>query len=159
MASRRLSLSLVKETSDWATEPKLLRGFDLGLPAGLAFAVIYGLAAEPLGLTWGLAAVGFIGGILMGGAVSAGAWSGRVHITVVRLRLIAVLIAIGAWVVGLFLAYVLSQALYQQATTGLLERLSFGGFSDYFAGQFDFVRLSHAGALAAAAFMAWRGTR
>lgn len=145
--------------SDWATEPGALRGLDLGLLAGLGFAAVYGLAAEPFGLTWGLIAVGFIGGVVIGGAVTRGAWGGLRHVAVRRLQLAAALIAIGSWIVGLFVAYVMSQALLPAASTSLLERLSFSGFSDYFAGLFDFVRLSHAAAVAAAAFMAWRGAR
>lgn len=136
-----------------------MRGYDLGLLAGLGFAVAYGVSAEVFGLTWGLAAVGFIGGIAIGGAVTRGAWSGRPHITIRRLQLTAAIIGIGAWIVGMFLAYVLSQSLIPQATTSLLERLSFGGFSEYVSGLFDFLRLVHAAALAAVAFMAWRGAR
>ncbi|MEP7158144.1 MAG: hypothetical protein ABI797_01835, partial [Chloroflexota bacterium] len=78
-----------------ADRPNALRGFDLGLVAGLGFAVVYGVSAELIGLTWGLAAVGFIGGIVIGGAVTRGAWSGRRHVTVRRLQLTAAIIGIG----------------------------------------------------------------
>jgi hypothetical protein len=142
-----------------ADQPNALRGYDLGLLAGLGFALAYGLSAEVIGLTWGLAAVGFIGGIVIGGAVTRGAWAGRRHITIRRLQLTAALVGVGSWMGGLFFAYVLSQALIPQASTGLLERLSFGGFADYFSGLFEFLRLVHAAALAAVAFMAWRGAR
>ena len=137
----------------------MVRGFDFGILAAIAVAVVYGFLADPIGLTWGLAAVGFIGGMAIGGAVSKGAWSDRPHITVRRLQIVAVLIAIAAWIVGLFVAYVGSQAFYQQASTALLERLSFAGFSDYFAGLFDAIRVIHTAAFAAMAFMAWRGAR
>ena len=142
-----------------ADKPNMMRGFDLGLLAGVAFALVYGLASEPVRLSLGLVAVGFIGGILIGGAVSRGAWDGRPHVTVRRLQAIAVLVALGSWLVGLFVAYVMTQLLFPQATTPLLERLSFGGFNDYFVGLFDQVRFAHAAAVAAAAFMAWRGAR
>jgi hypothetical protein len=142
-----------------ADRPNALHGFDLGLLAGLGFAVVYGICAAIINLTWGLAAVGFIGGIVIGGAVTRGAWAGRKHITVRRLQLAAALIGIGSWIVGLFVAFVLSQALIPQPSTGLLERLSLAGFSDYFGGMFEFLRLVHAAALAAVAFMAWRGAR
>jgi len=142
-----------------ADRPNVWHGFDLGLLAGLGFALVYGVCAEVLSLTWGLAAVGFLGGIVVGGAVTQGAWAGRKHITVHRLQLAAALTGVGAWIVGLFVAYAISQALIPQPSTGLLERLSFGGFSDYFTGQFEFMRVVHAAALAAAAFMAWRGAR
>ena len=142
-----------------ADRPNVMRGFDLGLLAGIAFAIVYGLASEPVRLSFGLIAVGFIGGILVGGAVSRGAWGGMPHITVRRLQVMAVLIALGSWLVGLFVAYVMTQLLFPQATTPVLERLSFGGFNDYFVGLFDSVRFAHAAAVAAAAFMAWRGAR
>jgi len=142
-----------------AGEPRALRGFDYGLLAGLAVAVAYGVAAELFGLTWGLLAVGFLGGLLIGAAVTRGAWDRRMHITVRRLQVAAAGIAIGAWLIGIFLAYVISQALFPQATTPLIERVSFDGFSDYFAGLFDSIRFIHAASVAAMAFMAWRGAR
>jgi hypothetical protein len=142
-----------------ADKPNILHGFDLGLLAGLGFALVYGVSAEVLGLTWGLAAVGFIGGIVIGGAVTRGAWGRRPHVTVRRLQVTAMLISIGSWLLGLFAAYVFSQALLPQASTGLLERLTFSGFAAYFSGLFDFLRVAHAAALAAVAFMAWRGGR
>lgn len=142
-----------------ASQPRGLRGYDLGLLAGLGFAVVYGFASEPIRLSFGLVAVGFVGGIIIGSAVTKGAWAGRPHITLRRLQLTAALIAVGAWIVGVFIAYVVSQALIPQSSSGLLERISFGGFSDYFAGLFDSVRLAHAAAVSAAAFAAWRWAR
>lgn len=147
------------DQSAFADQPRALRAFDHALLAGIAIAITYGIATDPIGLTWGLLAVGFVGGIVIGGAVSRGAWAGLAHPTVRRLQALASVIAIGAWIVGLFIAYVSSQALYQQAATSLFERLSLGGFSDYFAGLFDQLRLVHAAALTTMAFMAWRGAR
>jgi hypothetical protein len=149
----------VKEQPALQTEPRIVRGFDFGILAGVAVAIVYGLLADPIGLTWGLLAVGVVGGIVIGGVVSKGAWDGQPHVTLRRLQVMAGLIAIAAWIVGLFVAYVGSQAFYQQAVTPLLERISFGGFSDYFAGLFDAIRFIHAAAVAAMAFMAWRGAR
>lgn len=142
-----------------AYQPHAVRGFDYGLLAGIGVAFAYGLAAELLGLTWGLVAVGFIGGLVIGGAVTRGAWGKRKHIAVRRLQLTAAGIAIGSWMLGVFVAYVVSQAIFPQATTPLIDRLSFGGFSAYFAGLFDSIRFIHAASLAALAFMAWRGAR
>ena len=142
-----------------AGEPRAMRGFDYGLLAGLAVALGYGLAAELLGLTWGLVAVGFIGGVVIGGAVTRGAWGRRKHITVRRLQIAAAGIAVGSWMLGVFVAYVVSQAVFPQATTSLTDRLSFAGFSEYFSGLFEQIRFIHAASLAALAFMAWRGAR
>ncbi len=140
-------------------KPNLLHAFDLGLLAGIGFAIVYGIASEPIRLSFGLVAVGLIGGVLVGGAVSRGAWAGKPHVTVRRLQLMAALIAVGGWAIGLFVAYVLTQLLFPQATTPLLERISFTGFNDYFVELFDGVRFAHAASVAAAAFMAWRGAR
>lgn len=145
--------------NELADQPNLTQGFGLGLLAGLGFAIAYGLLAYPVGLTFGLVAVGFFGGIVIGGAVTRGAWQGRPHIMARRLQVIAALVGTGGWMVGLFISYVISQALIPQASTGLLERLSFAGFSEYFAALDELLRFSHGGALAAAALMAWRGAR
>jgi hypothetical protein len=142
-----------------ADKPNMLHAFDLALLAGIGFAIVYGVASEPIRLSFGLIAVALIGGVVIGGAVSRGAWAGKKHVTLRRLQVLATLIALGSWVVGLFVAYVMSQLLFPQATTPLLERISFSGFNDYFVGLFDSVRFAHAASVAAAVFMAWRGAR
>jgi hypothetical protein len=152
-------LPTVTEEPVLQTEPRILRGFDFGILAAFAVALVYGFLTDPIGLTWGLVAVGVVGGMAIGGAVSKGAWDGQPHLTVRKLQVVAVLIAIAAGIVGLFVAYVGSQAFYQQAATPLLQRLSIGGFSDYFAAVVDAIRFDHAAAVAAMAFMAWRGAR
>lgn len=142
-----------------AAQPRWLHGFDYGLLAGIAVAAVYGLAAELFGLTWGLLAVGFGGGLLIGAAITRGAWGRRRHVTARRLQVLAAAIGIGSGVVGIFVAYVVSQALFPQATTPLTDRISLAGFTGYFAGLFDTIRVIHAASLAAIAFMAWRGAR
>lgn len=140
-------------------QPNTLYALGLGLLAGLVTAIAYGFCDEGLGLTWGLAAVGFIGGVFIGAAVARGAWANHPHPNIRQLQLMAALIGVGAWIVGLLLAYVISQVLIPQASTPVLERLSLGGFVDYFAGLFDFVHVIHAVSVAAMALMAWRGAR
>ena len=142
-----------------ADRPQVLFGYGLGVLAGLAMAVLYAVAAEGLGLTFGLLAVGFFGGWAIGGAVAHGAWSGSAHAPVRALQVGAAVIAVLAWLLGLFLAYVVSQALLPEAATPLLERVTLSGFYDYVAGTFDFVRLVHLVSLLAAALMAWRSAR
>ena len=154
-----MNVAAVDEEGVLAGEPRAIRAYDYGLIAALAVALAYGLAAELLGLTWGLVAVGFIGGVVIGGAVTRGAWGRRKHITIRRLQIAAAGIAIGSWMLGVFVAYFVSQALIPQATTPLLDRVSFGGFSNYFTGLFEQIRLIHAASLAGIAFMAWRGAR
>jgi hypothetical protein len=142
-----------------ADNPRALYGYVLGMLAGLVMAVAYAVAAEVLGLTFGLLAVGFFGGWAIGGAVSYGAWSGSLHVRVRALQWGAAVIAALAWLVGMFLAYVVSQALLPEAATPLLERVTFSGFATYVGGTFDFVRLIHLVSLVAAVLMAWRGAR
>ncbi len=149
----------IDDQPEHATEPRGLRSYGLGLLAGLAVALVYGLCAELLGLQLGLVAVGFVGGMGIGAAVTRGAWQGRPHVTLRRLQIVAALIGLGAWIAGVLIAYLVSQALLPQASTPLLERLSFGRFSDYFVGLDEQIRFIHAAALAALAYMAWRGAR
>jgi hypothetical protein len=142
-----------------ADHPRAAYGYVLGALAGLGMAVLYAVAAEVLGLTFGLLAVGFFGGWAIGGAVSYGAWSGQAHVRVRSLQIGAAVIAVLAWLVGLFLAYVVSQALLPSASTSLFERVSLSGFAEYLGGTFDFVRLVHLVSLVAAVYMGWRGAR
>jgi hypothetical protein len=134
-------------------------GLGLGLLGGLSFAIVYGLSAEVLGLQWGLLVVALVGGWFIGTAVAYGAWAEAEHLPVRALRIGAVLCGSLGWLLGLVVAYVVSQALIPQAATALLERLSLGGYLDYLDGMFDYVRLIHALAVALLAVMAWRAAR
>jgi len=145
--------------SEFAARPNWVHAFDLGVLAGAGMALAYGIMAEPIGLTFGLVAVGFIGGMAIGAAVKRGAWNKRGHPPGMRVQLLALAIAIGAWIVGLFMAYFFSQLFFPNATTPLLERISFAGFSDYFVGLFEHIRFIHAASLSAAAVVAWRWAR
>jgi phage shock protein PspC (stress-responsive transcriptional regulator) len=139
--------------------PRTVYGAFLGVLAGLAVAVAYGLAAELLGLTFSLPVVGLVGGWVIGTAVAYGAWGDREHLPVGFVRSSAAVVGAGAWLVGLIVAYVVSQALIPQASNPLLDRLSLAGLLDYLFGTFDFVRLLHLVALALLAFVAWRSAR
>ena len=130
----------------------------LGLLAALVFAAVYGLSAELVGLTFGLPVVALVGGWIIGTAVAYGAWGESVHEPLRTLRRGAVLLAVVAWLLGLILAYVVSQALIPQAVTVLSDRLSVGGFFDYILGL-DVVRFIHLLSLAFVAVMAWRAAR
>lgn len=121
--------------------------------------LIYALLAEALGLTFGLLAVGLFGGMLIGSAVANGAWRGAPHVADHKLVVGAVAIAFAAWLLGVFLAYVISQALLPQATTPLIERLAPGRFLEYILGLDLVIRLIHLLSLAAIVVMAWRGAR
>ena len=114
--------------------------------------------AELVGLTFGLPVVALVGGWIIGTAVAYGAWGESVHEPLRTLRRGAVLLAVVAWLLGLILAYVVSQALIPQAATALSDRLSVGGFFDYILGL-DVVRFIHLLSLAFVAVMAWRAAR
>ena len=135
---------------------RALKAFDWGALAGLVVALAYGLLWAVFELHLGLIAVGVMGGWLIGAAVTHGAWHGSLHIPDRRLRILAAAIAAGSWLVGAFVAYFTSQALFPNPTTDLLQRLSFGGFSEYLISLVDIV---HGIALLALVAIAWRSTR
>jgi hypothetical protein len=142
-----------------ADHPRATYGYVLGLLAGLAMAVLYAVAAEVFGVTIGLLALGFVGGFLIGDAVTYGAWSGRAHVQVRGLQIGAALIAGVAWVVAVVLAFVLSQVLLPSAATGLLERVSLSGFAEYLGGTFDTTGLFHLCTLFMWSYVSWRKAR
>ena len=142
-----------------ATQPRLLKGFDLGLLAGVVAAVVYGLLADPFGLTWGLLAVGFIGGMVIGAAVARGAWNRAEHFPSRRVRSLAAAIGVGTWIAAFLVAYLASQALIPQPSTALLERLSTAGMAEYFFGQMEANSVGQVGGLLALAYLAWRWAR
>ncbi|MEP7379010.1 MAG: hypothetical protein ABI725_05540 [Chloroflexota bacterium] len=142
-------------TSD---SPRFAYGLGLGWLAAFAFALIYGLSAELIGLTFGLPVVALLGGWIIGTVVAYGAWGEGEHPLNRGLRIGAVALAVEGWALGLVLAYVISQALIPQASTALADRLSLGGFFDYLLGL-DLVRFIHLLSLAFVALMAWRAAR
>jgi len=127
-----------------------------GLGTAVPVALVYGILADPFGLSWGLIAIGIVGGALIGMAVAQGAYDGRFHLVVPRLRWLSALIAVLAWIVAAVVSYVASQVFYQAASTPLAERLSLAGFADYFNGTVFSPSIL---GLAVMAFMAWRGAR
>lgn len=143
---------------DPADSPRFAYGLGLGWLAAAAYAVVYGLSAELVGLTFGLPVIGLLGGWLIGTAVAYGGWGENEHLPHRGLRWGAVALAVEGWLLGLILAYIVSQALIPQATTTLADRLTVGGFFDYFLGL-DLARLLHLLALALTALMAWRAAR
>jgi hypothetical protein len=107
-------------------------------------------------LSWGLIAVGLLAGWAIGAIIVQGAWSGRFHLIVPRVRWLAVLVAVIAWLWAAVVGYVCSQLFYQAATTSIGERLSAAGFAEYLN---SFVFGPSVLGLAAMAFVAWRSAR
>ena len=143
---------------DPTDSPRYALGLGLGWLAAAGFAVVYALAAELVGLTFGLPIIGLIGGWIIGTAVAYGGWGEHEHLPHRGLRIGALSLAVEGWLLGLILSYILSQALIPQASTPLADRLSLGGFFDYFL-SLDFARFLHLLALPAATFMAWRAAK
>lgn len=134
---------------------RALHAFDFGALAALGVSVVYGLLWA-IELHLGLIAVAVMGGWVIGGAVSHGAWRGALHMPSRRLRLLAAVLGAVAWLGGAFVSYFVNQLVLPQAQTPLLERLSFGGFAEYLTGVYDIV---HGIALATLAFFSWRSAR
>ena len=143
------------EPIDPTDTPRYALGLGLGWLAAAGFAVVYALAAELVGLTFGLPIIGLIGGWVIGMAVAHGGWGEHEHLPHRGLRIGAVSLAVEGWLLGLIVSYILSQAFIPQASTPLSDRLSVNGFFDYFL-SLDFARFLHLLALPAVAFMAWR---
>lgn len=135
------------------------RALGLGALAAVGVGVVYGIATEPVGLSFGLIAIGLVGGIVIGSAVARGAWNGEEHEVNRSVSSAAGLLSVGAGMLGLALAFAISQALLPQASTPLLQRLTLDGFLAYASGMFDSVRVAHAAAIAVMAAVAWRWAR
>ncbi|MDL2335669.1 MAG: hypothetical protein QFC55_06535 [Chloroflexota bacterium] len=144
--------------NDVPDSPRFAYGLGLGWLAAFAFAVLYGLSAELVGLTFGLPIIALLGGWIIGTVVAYAAWGEGEHPVNRGLRIGAAALAVEGWALGLILAYIVSQALIPQASTALADRLSVSGFLDYLLGL-DIVRFIHLLSLAFVALMAWRATR
>jgi hypothetical protein len=127
-----------------------------GLAAAEAVAVVYGVLADPIGLSWGLIVVGLVGGWIIGAALARGAWSGVFHLIVPRVRWLAALFAVLAWVEAAVVGYVASQLFYQGPASPLLDRLSIAGFVEYLNSSVFSPSIL---GLAAMAIAAWRSAR
>ncbi len=144
--------------NDVSDSPRFAYALGLGWLAAFAFALVYGLSAELVGLTFGLPVVALLGGWVIGTVVAYAGWGEGEHPVNRALRIGALALAVEGWALGLILAYIVSQALISQASTPLADRLSLGGFLDYLVGL-DLVRFIHLLSLAFVALMAWRAAR
>jgi len=134
------------------------RAIAFGIVAAGIVLLAYAVLSEPLEITLGLLVVGVVGGWLIGHAISYGAWNNRDHEPYRPLQWFALALVVVAWVGGLVLAFVISQALVPNSSIPLADKLTVSGFFDYLLGL-DFVPVVHVVALALMAFMAWRGAR
>jgi hypothetical protein len=115
--------------------PDLGRATLLGLAGALAYVVPAALLLAVLSITAGLVAIAVLGGWLIGAGVRTGAWHGLAHRpSKAPLALAAVLGAV-AWLAGLVLAWLISQAMLPTSTRPYLDRLVATPFPDWIAPQ------------------------
>jgi hypothetical protein len=136
--------------------PNIGRATLFGLLAGAVVALVYGVLAEIFDLSLGLVVVGLVGGFVIGAAVVSGAFGGRFHLVVPRIRWLAALLGVVSWLVAVLIGYVMSQLLFEGAATPLVDRLSVSGFLEYLNGSLFSPSIL---GLAGMAFMAWRGAK
>jgi hypothetical protein len=81
-----------------------------GLGAAVLGAMLWWLTAGLFALGGGLIVVGLALGWLVGTGVAWGAWGERAHDPDRRLRGLAIVLGLGAWLLGAFLVYVFELA-------------------------------------------------
>jgi hypothetical protein len=159
MATAEVTTGEAPDEAEDALTPRAInrRGaigaFDWGVAAAAGVSLVYGILDYPVGLTWGLIAVGVVGGWVIGAAVARGAWRGEPHLPDRRLRLWAAALGLISWLGGMFVAYVASGLLFPAANTPLTERITFG---DYIAGTYD---IAHGAATVVMVVVSWRSAR
>lgn len=136
--------------------PNIGKATLFGLLAGALVALVYGVLAEIFDLSLGLIVVGLGGGFLIGAAVVRGAFNGRFHLVVPRIRWLAALIGLVSWLAAVLIGYVIGQLLFEGAATPLFDRLSVSGFVEYLNSSLFSPSIL---GLAAMAFMAWRAAK
>ncbi|MGH2467569.1 MAG: hypothetical protein ACRDGL_07560 [Candidatus Limnocylindrales bacterium] len=127
-----------------------------GLGAAVLGAALWWLTGGLFALGGGLIVVGIALGWLVGTGVAWGAWGERTHDPDGRLRLLAIGLGLGAWLLGAFLVYVFELAFLPGSHLPLLTKMANEPFLDFTLqlfmpfGPFE---------LAAIAIFAWRAAR
>lgn len=119
-----------------AVRPDMLRAALIGTGAALLTAVLAAAFNAGLNLLVGVAVVAALGGWLIGRAVRHGAWSGHAHVPNPAPLVLAVLLALAAWLVGEVLAYLLSLAALPGSVRTFPERIASLSFLDWLSPQF-----------------------
>lgn len=118
-----------------AERPDLGRATLLGLAGALAYVVPAALLLAVLSITAGLVAIAVLGGWLIGVGVRTGAWRGLAHRPSKAPLALAAAIGALAWLAGLVLAWLISQAMLPTSTRPYLDRLAATPFPDWVAPQ------------------------
>jgi hypothetical protein len=115
--------------------PDLGRATLLGLAGALGYIVPAALLLAVLSITAGLVAVAVLGGWLIGVGVRTGAWRGLAHRPSKAPLALAAALGAVAWLGGLVLAWLISQAMLPTSTRPYLDRLAALPFPDWIAPQ------------------------
>lgn len=127
-----------------------------GLGAAVLGAMLWWLTAGLFALGGGLIVVGLALGWLVGTGVAWGAWGERAHDPDRRLRVLAIVLGLGAWLLGALLVYVFELAFLPGSHLPLLLKMVNEPFFDFTIqlfmpfGPFE---------LAAIMIFAWRAAR
>ena len=135
---------------------RLVRAGGLGTLAGIAVALAFGVAVGIFDLGAGLLVLAVLGGMGIGAAVRQGAWSGRAHAADVRVRTLASVIALGAWVAGAVVDYLLGLLFLPASAVDLPSRIDAAPFPGYLSARFGVLEILEL--LLVGAF-AWRSAR
>ncbi len=119
-----------------AAHPDMVRAALLGAAAALLTAILAAAFNAGINLLVGVAIVAALGGWLIGRAVRYGAWSGRAHVASPAPLVLAVLLALAAWLAGEIGAYLLSLAALPDSVRTFPERLTALPFLDWLSPQF-----------------------
>jgi hypothetical protein len=118
-----------------AERPRLGRSGLLAASAAAGVALVSALSHAILSITSGLLAAAVLGGWLIGLAARVGAWGTGSHVPDGRPRLLATVAALGAWLGGLLVAWLVSMAILPGSTRPFPERLAGTPFLDWVGPQ------------------------
>ncbi len=158
-ASRRTPAAATPRATSSGTPKTAARGRALafGVAVAIAVAVVWALLYGLFDVTAGLLAVAAVGGWLIGASVRHGAWGGAAHEPDARLRAAAAVLGGGAWLVGSFLAYVVSLLTrIPESQASLAQRMANVPFPQFVAEQQGAIAVVQ---LALLVLLAWRAAR
>jgi hypothetical protein len=128
-----------------------------GLAGAVLVAIVWLVAAGTLALTWALVGVAAFGGWVVGSAVGWGAWNRtgprRTHPVA---RLIAIALALLAWLGGTYLAYLWKLVVSARADEPVAQRLAEQDFARWLPSEFGPLQIAQ---LAVIALLAWWSSR
>jgi hypothetical protein len=119
-----------------ATQPDMMRAALFGGAAAVLAAGFAAALNAVVNIPIGVLVVAALGGWLIGRAARHGAWSGRAHVPRRGPIVLAVILALGAWLASEVGAYALSLALLSDSVRTFPERIAGLPFLDWLGPQF-----------------------